>query len=63
MVFERGSPTIIVWGKRQRHLYIDEPADIADLPGLDKAAPGSDAYCLATQDVYILGSAGAWEVQ
>jgi hypothetical protein len=38
-------------------------ADFPNLPGIDRAAAGSDAYCLATGDVYILNSLGVWEVQ
>ena len=43
--------------------YFDTMADFADLPGLDRVAPGSDAYCIADQNVYILDSSGVWEVQ
>jgi hypothetical protein len=50
-------------GKQLVHLYIDTTDDVTGLPGLDTAAPGSDAYCVATQDVYILSGAGTWEVQ
>jgi hypothetical protein len=45
------------------HFYFDAPADIPDLPTLDHAAPGSDAYCVGTQDVYILSSDGTWVMQ
>jgi hypothetical protein len=44
-------------------LFFDTMADYPDLPGLDRAAPGSDATCVETGDVYILrGDTGTWEV-
>jgi hypothetical protein len=47
----------------QHHLYFDTMADYPDLPKLDRAAPGSDAFCVDTGDVYILSAeSGEWEV-
>jgi hypothetical protein len=43
--------------------YADTPSDISNLPGVNEVAPGSDVYCISTQDVYILNSSGNWEVQ
>ena len=63
MIYPRENAVQIDGGKLQLHLYFDTMADFPSLPGLDRAAPGSDAYCVATQDVYILNSDGTWEVQ
>jgi hypothetical protein len=63
MIYPSGNFVDLGGGKLQHHLYIDTAADVASLPGLDKASPGSDAYCLDTQDVYILNGDGVWEVQ
>ena len=63
MIYPRENATIINSGPPLQHLYLDTMADLPNLPGLDRAAPGSDAYCVATQDVYILNGLGIWEVQ
>ncbi|MDR1246134.1 MAG: hypothetical protein LBK57_03800 [Clostridiales Family XIII bacterium] len=63
MIYPRENATYMKKGKQLVHLYIDTTDDVTDLPGLDTAAPGSDAYCVAAQDVYILSGAGTWEVQ
>jgi hypothetical protein len=40
----------------------DTMADYPDLPGLDRVAPGSTAFCLDTSDAYMLRSdTGEWE--
>ena len=49
-------------GKRIVHLYFDTAEEYANLPGIDKAAPGSDAFCVETGDVYILRKdTGEWQ--
>ena len=49
-------------GRMLVHLGFDADADYADLPGLDKVAPGSDALCVETSKVYILcGDTDTWE--
>jgi len=63
MIYPRESPTVVGGLTTQRHLYFDTMADFPDLPGLDKAALGSDAYCIDTQVTYILNSGGAWIFQ
>jgi hypothetical protein len=63
MIYPRENAVDLGGGKLQLHLYADAAADVANLPGIDRAAPGSDAYCLATQDVYILNGSGTWEAQ
>ena len=63
MIHPRESPVNLTGDKLQYRLYFDTMADYPNLPGLDKAAPGSDATCLDTGDVYILrGDTGTWEV-
>ena len=64
MIYNRENPNKI-WNeeKEQYHYYFDTMTDLPNLPGLDEVAPGSDAYCVATQDVYILNGNGVWEVQ
>lgn len=63
MIYARTNAVQLDGGKLQQHLYFDTMDDFPNLPGLDRAAPGSDAYCVATGDVYILSGAGVWEVQ
>ena len=63
MIYPRSNAVQLEGGNLQVHLYMDTLADYPYLPGLDKVAAGSDAYCLDTQDVYILNSSGVWEVQ
>ena len=64
MIYPRENPTPLDGsGKLQRHLYFDTMDDFPDLPGLDRAAPGSDAFCVDTGDLYILrADTGEWEV-
>ena len=62
MIYPRENPTHYGVGKWQRHLYFDTMADYGGLPMLDEAAPGSDAACLETGDVYILGGDGEWRL-
>ena len=64
MIYPRENPVQLDGGgKMQQRLFMDKLADYPFLPGLDRAAPGSSAYCLETADVYILNSNGVWEVQ
>jgi hypothetical protein len=66
MIYNREDPVTIgtAIGKLLYKFYISTPSDLPNLPGFDRAAPGSDAYCVTTQDVYILdGDSGQWEVQ
>ena len=64
MVYPRTHPTVVGGKTLQHHLYFDDMADYPILPPLSKVAAGSDAYCLETQDVYILSEgSGLWEVQ
>ena len=63
MIYQREKQIETGVGKPKAMLYLDTMDDFVDLPGLDKVAPGSDAYCVATQDVYILNSLGEWVVQ
>ena len=63
MIYPRENPRTLGQGALQHHLFFDTPADLSDLPGLGRAAPGSTAYCVETQDAYILSGSGVWEVQ
>ena len=63
MVYPKRSPTVVGGLKLQHHLYFDEMADFAQLPTLDKVAPGSDGTCVANGAVFILGGDGVWELQ
>ena len=64
MIYPRENPIDIGGGRLIQKLYISTPSDVANLPGLDRAAPGSNAYCVSTQSVYILDAeSGQWEVQ
>ena len=63
MVYPRENATTVGGDKLQQHLFFDTMADFSNLPRLDRAAPGSDAYCVTTQEVYILSGEGVWEVQ
>jgi len=64
MIFPRENDEQLNDGKLKRHLYFDTMTDYPNLPGLDRAAPGSDAFCIDTGDVYILrGDTGVWGVQ
>jgi hypothetical protein len=64
IIYPRENPVKLeIAGKLKQMLYFDTMADFSNLPGLDRVAPGSDAYCISTQDVYILSGAGVWEVQ
>jgi len=63
MIFPRDN-TVDARGKPRVALYMDTLADLPNLPPLERVAAGSDAYCLATQDVYILSAeTGQWEAQ
>ena len=62
MIYPRENAVQIDGGKLQVHLYFDTMTDFPNLPGLDRVAPGSDAFCVATGDAYILSGAGVWEV-
>ena len=62
MIYPREAPQNLGGGQLQVHLYFDTMADLPNLPGLDRASPGSDAFCVDTGDVYILKSTGIWEV-
>ena len=62
MIYPRENPIDLGGGKLKRSLFFDTMADFANLPGLDRAAPGSDALCVEAGDVYILSGAGVWEV-
>ena len=62
MIYPREPDTQLNGGQLQRHLYFDTMADFPNLPGFDRAASGSDAFCIATGDAYILNSLGVWEV-
>ena len=47
----------------QHRLYFDTMKDFTNLPDMERAAPGSDALCLETGEIYILrGDTGTWEV-
>jgi len=61
MIYPRENPSNF-GGKLQLHLYFDTMADLPNLPGLDRAVPGSDAFCLDTSDAYVLNGNGTWEV-
>ena len=64
MIYPRENATNVGGVTLQMHLYFDTLADLPDLPGTDRAAPGSDAYCVATQQAYILSAdTGEWVVQ
>ena len=63
MIYPRTQATPVSGPIPQQHLYFDTTADFPNLPKLDRAAPGSDAYCVTTQEVYILSGEGVWEVQ
>jgi hypothetical protein len=64
VIYARENSTLVGGAKLLHHLYISNPADVVNLPGLDLAAPGSDAYCVSSQDVYILdGGTGKWVIQ
>ena len=64
MIYPRENPVSIGGERLLLKLYISTPADVANLPDLNRAAPGSDAYCVSTQQVYILdGESGLWVVQ
>ena len=61
MIYPREGAVQLEGGQLQRHLYFDTMADFPDLPGLDRAAAGSDAFCVETGDAYILrGDTGEW---
>ena len=61
MIYPRENPGSSS-GKLIEHLYFDTMDDFAELPGLDKAAPGSDAFCIESSDAYVLrGDTGEWE--
>jgi len=65
MIYPRESPQSLGFeaGLLQTHLYFDNMTDFPNLPGLNRVAPGSDAMCIDTGDVYILrGDTGKWEV-
>ena len=62
MIYPRENAVQIDGGKLLRHLYFDTMADFSNLPGLDRAAPGSDAFCVDTGDSYILNGSGVWGV-
>ena len=47
----------------RQSLFFDTMDDFDDLPDLTHTAPGSEAYCVETHDVYILNSLGEWVVQ
>ena len=63
MIFIRTEPTYHDSVRGQQHLYFDTMTDYTNLPTLDKAAPGSDAYCIDTGQVFILNSLGVWKEQ
>jgi hypothetical protein len=63
MVYPRDVPTIAGGVNTIHHLYFDTMDDYNELPTLQTVSRGSDAYCVATQDVYILNGDGVWEVQ
>jgi hypothetical protein len=64
MIYPREAPSNVGGDALQYHFYISSAADLANLPDLDKAAPGSDAYSVDTQTVYILDAeSGQWEAQ
>ena len=62
MIYPRERPTAVGGAKLQHHLYFDTMDDFPDLPGLDRVARGSDAFCVDTGEAYILrGDNGEWE--
>ena len=64
MIYTREAPENLDsnTGKLTVHLYFDTMDDYDELPGLDKAAPGSDAFCVDTGDAYILRKdTGEWD--
>jgi hypothetical protein len=60
MIFPRKYPTVVGGLTMQRHLYFDTMTDYPNLPGLDKSAKGSDAYCIDEKVWYVLNSNGQW---
>ena len=65
MVYLRERPTRINYSFQRCWLYkfyIDEPADLANVPDAEHVAPGSDAYCVTTGDVYVFNGSLSWEV-
>jgi len=66
MIYPREKHSFLSGEKPVMHLNFDSMADFPDLVkdyGLDKAAPGSDAFCVDTGDLYILrADTGEWEV-
>ena len=61
-IYNREAPTPQGQGPVQRHLYFDTIAELAVLPKLNNAAPGSDAFCIETSQVFILRKdTGEWE--
>jgi len=64
MIYPRENATTVGGSTPQMHLYFDTMADFPNLPESDRAAPGSDAFCVTTQAVYILSAeTGQWVVQ
>ena len=62
MIYPRENPVDLGGGKLKQYLYFDTMADYPNLPGLDRAAPGSDAGCVDTGDAYVLNGAGEWRL-
>ena len=44
-----------------KEFICDTAADIAELPKLEKCAPGSTAFVIATGGRYMLNTAGGWK--
>jgi hypothetical protein len=63
LIFPRKYPTVVGGLTLQHHLYFDTMADFPNLPGLNKAAKGSDAYCIEEKIWYVLNSGNVWVEQ